>query len=75
MSLDRVKAHLEEKGYADRIIIPEHSSATVAEAAEVASELIVRSCKVDPELKVVVCCASEKDARAYCEAIGIRAGA
>ena len=41
----------------------------VAEAAEVASELIVRSCKVDPELKVVVCCASEKDARAYRAAI------
>ena len=34
MSLDRVKAHLEEKGYADRIIIPEHSSATVEEAAQ-----------------------------------------
>ena len=41
----------------------------VVEAANVAAELIVRSCKVDPELKVIVCCASEGDARAYREAI------
>ena len=34
MSLEKVKAHLEKKGYADRIIIPEHSSATVEEAAQ-----------------------------------------
>ena len=34
MSLERAKAYLEAKGYADHIIIPEHSSATVAEAAE-----------------------------------------
>ncbi|MBO7709981.1 MAG: YbaK/EbsC family protein [Lachnospiraceae bacterium] len=34
MSLEKVKAHLEAKGYADRIIIPEHSSATVEEAAQ-----------------------------------------
>ena len=44
----------------------------VAEAAEIASELIVRSCIVDPGLKVVVCCASDKDARAYRAAIGKR---
>ncbi|MBQ6235404.1 MAG: YbaK/EbsC family protein [Clostridia bacterium] len=34
MSLERAKAYLLEKGLADHIIIPEHSSATVAEAAE-----------------------------------------
>ena len=34
MSLERAKAYLEDKGFADRIIIPEHASATVAEAAE-----------------------------------------
>ena len=34
MSLERAKAYLFEKGLADHIIIPEHSSATVAEAAE-----------------------------------------
>ncbi len=34
MSLDRARAYLEEKELADHIIIPEHSSATVAEAAE-----------------------------------------
>ena len=34
MSLDRARIFLETKGFADRIIIPEHSSATVAEAAE-----------------------------------------
>ena len=34
MSIERAKKYLEEKGYADRIIEPEHSSATVAEAAE-----------------------------------------
>jgi len=34
MSLEKAKAYLESKGFADRIIIPEHSSATVAEAAE-----------------------------------------
>ena len=34
MSLERAKAYLREKGLADHIIIPEHSSATVAEAAE-----------------------------------------
>ncbi|MBO5522011.1 MAG: YbaK/EbsC family protein [Eubacterium sp.] len=33
MSLERARAFLEKKGFADRIIIPEHSSATVAEAA------------------------------------------
>lgn len=33
MSLERAKKYLEKKGYGDRIIIPEHSSATVAEAA------------------------------------------
>ncbi len=33
MSLARAKQHLEEKGYGDRIIIPDHSSATVSEAA------------------------------------------
>ena len=33
MSLGRAKAYLEEKGFADRIIIPEMSSATVEEAA------------------------------------------
>ena len=33
MSLDRAKKYLESKGFSDRIIIPEHSSATVAEAA------------------------------------------
>ena len=34
MSLEKAKTYLAEKGFADRIIIPEHSSATVAEAAE-----------------------------------------
>ena len=33
MSLERAAAYLETKGFADRIIIPEQSSATVAEAA------------------------------------------
>ena len=34
MSLERAKNYLNKKGFADHIIIPEHSSATVAEAAE-----------------------------------------
>ena len=34
MSLKRATDYLCEKGFADRIIIPEHSSATVQEAAE-----------------------------------------
>ena len=34
MSFERAKKYLEEKGYADRITIPEHSSATVTAAAE-----------------------------------------
>ena len=34
MAFDRAKKYLDSKGYGDRIIIPEHSSATVAEAAE-----------------------------------------
>ena len=34
MSLERAKNYLTKKGFADHIIIPEHSSATVAEAAE-----------------------------------------
>ena len=34
MSLDRAAKYLQEKGLEDHIIIPEHSSATVAEAAE-----------------------------------------
>lgn len=34
MSLERATRYLESKGLADRIIIPSHSSATVAEAAE-----------------------------------------
>lgn len=34
MSFDRAKEYLEAKGFGDRIIVPEHSSATVAEAAE-----------------------------------------
>lgn len=34
MSLEKARAYLESKGFADHIIIPEHSSATVAEAAE-----------------------------------------
>ena len=33
MSLIKAKNYLEQKGFDDRIIIPEHSSATVAEAA------------------------------------------
>ena len=33
MSLEKATKYLESKGYADRIIIPEYSSATVAEAA------------------------------------------
>ena len=33
MAFDRAKKYLDSKGYGDRIIIPEHSSATVAEAA------------------------------------------
>ncbi|MBO7452386.1 MAG: YbaK/EbsC family protein [Clostridiales bacterium] len=34
MSLERAKEHLRKTGFEDRIIIPERSSATVAEAAE-----------------------------------------
>ena len=34
MSLERARAYLREKGLEDRIIIPDRSSATVAEAAE-----------------------------------------
>ena len=34
MSLERARAYLREKGLEDRIIIPDHSSATVAEAAQ-----------------------------------------
>lgn len=34
MSLERAKKDLTEKGFSDRIIIPDHSSATVTEAAE-----------------------------------------
>ena len=34
MSFTRAKEYLVEKGFQDRIIVPKHSSATVAEAAE-----------------------------------------
>ena len=34
MAFEKAKAHLEKYGLADRIIVPEKSSATVAEAAE-----------------------------------------
>ena len=34
MSFEKAKQYLTEQGLADRIIVPEHSSATVAEAAE-----------------------------------------
>ena len=34
MSMERAKKHLEEKGFGDRLVVPEKSSATVAEAAE-----------------------------------------
>ena len=34
MSLEKARNYLEKKGFGDHIIIPEHSSATVAEAAE-----------------------------------------
>ena len=34
MSLERAENYLKSKGFADHVIIPEHSSATVAEAAE-----------------------------------------
>lgn len=34
MAYDRARVYLKEKGLEDHIIIPEHSSATVAEAAE-----------------------------------------
>ena len=34
MSLNRARTFLESRGFADHIIIPEHSSATVAEAAD-----------------------------------------
>ena len=33
MSIEKARAYLAAKGFADRIIVPEHSSATVAEAA------------------------------------------
>jgi len=33
MAMERARAYLESKGFADRIIVPEKSSATVAEAA------------------------------------------
>ena len=34
MAFERAKAYLESRGLADRIVVPDHSSATVAEAAE-----------------------------------------
>ena len=34
MAFEKAKKHLEAFGLAERIIVPEHSSATVAEAAE-----------------------------------------
>jgi len=34
MSYERARSYLQTKGFAEHIIIPEHSSATVAEAAE-----------------------------------------
>ena len=34
MSFEKAKQYLEEKGFGGRIIVPEYSSATVAEAAE-----------------------------------------
>ena len=34
MAFEKAKQHLEKYGLADRIIVPEHSSATVEEAAE-----------------------------------------
>jgi len=34
MSIDLARKYLESKGFGDRVIIPEHSSATVTEAAE-----------------------------------------
>ena len=34
MSLEKARAYLEQKGFADHLIIPEHSSATVEEAAQ-----------------------------------------
>ncbi len=34
MAIERARQYLEEKGYGDRLIEPERSSATVAEAAE-----------------------------------------
>lgn len=34
MAFDKAKSHLEKYGLADRIIVTDHSSATVAEAAE-----------------------------------------
>ena len=34
MAFDKAKAHLEQFGFADRIVVTEHSSATVSEAAE-----------------------------------------
>ena len=34
MAIERARAYLEKMGYGDRVIVPEHSSATVAEAAE-----------------------------------------
>ena len=33
MSLEKAKAYLEQRGFGDRVIVPEQSSATVAEAA------------------------------------------
>ena len=33
MAIERARKYLEEKGFGDRVIVPEHSSATVAEAA------------------------------------------
>jgi prolyl-tRNA editing enzyme YbaK/EbsC (Cys-tRNA(Pro) deacylase) len=34
MSLEKARKYLDEKGYGDRVIMPEHSSATVEEAAQ-----------------------------------------
>lgn len=34
MAFDKAKTHLEQFGFTDRIVVTEHSSATVSEAAE-----------------------------------------
>lgn len=46
----------------------------IDDAAEVAAGVIVRACRVDPDLKVVICCADSKTVAAYKNRIAAAAG-